>query len=300
MTLVIGATGLLGAEVCRRLAESGRSVRALVRDTADAGKRAAIAETLAQLVPGDLKDPRSLAAACRDIDEIVTTASSTLSRQDGDTIESVDRRGYLDLISAARDAGVRQFVYTSIPPNLRYDSPLSRAKREVEHALVSSGLDYTVLQANYFMEVWLSPALGFDYTNARVRVFGEGDQPLRWVSLHDVAGLAVQALDDEATRNRILPVGGPENLSPFDVIRTFEDVTGRQFAVEHVPADVLEEQRQSATDPLSESFAALMLEYSHGVPMDMTDTLTLMPRTLTSVRDYATTVGGRHERSVTV
>jgi hypothetical protein len=70
--------------------------------------------------------------------------------------------------------------------------------------------------------------------------------------------------------------------------------------VEHVPADVLEEQRRSAPDPLSESFAALMLEYSHGVPMDMTETLALMPRTLTSVRDYAHTVGGRHERSVSV
>jgi uncharacterized protein YbjT (DUF2867 family) len=291
MTLVIGATGLLGTEVCRRLTESGRQVRALVRETADSGKRAALEEMGAQLVPGDLKEAVGLAAACRGIDEIVTTASSTLSRQGGDSIETVDRRGHLDLIAAAREAGVKRFVYISIPPDLRHDSPLSRAKREVERALASSGIAYTVILANYFMEVWLSPALGFDYPNARARVYGRGDEPLAWVSLHDVAGFAVQALDTEALRNRMVPVGGPENVSPLEVVRTFEEVMGRPFAVEHVPADVLEAERQSAADPLSESFAALMLEYAHGVPMDMTGTLAVMPRTLTSVRDYAQTVG---------
>jgi uncharacterized protein YbjT (DUF2867 family) len=291
MTLVIGATGLLGTEVCRRLTESGRQVRALVRETADSGKRAALEEMGAQLVPGDLKEAVGLAAACRGIDEIVTTASSTLSRQGGDSIETVDRRGHLDLIAAAREAGVKRFVYISIPPDLRHDSPLSRAKREVERALASSGIAYTVILANYFMEVWLSPALGFDYPNARARVYGRGDEPLAWVSLHDVAGFAVQALDTEALRNRMVPVGGPENVSPLEVVRTFEEVMGRPFAVEHVPADVLEAERRSAADPLSESFAALMLEYAHGVPMDMTGTLAVMPRTLTSVRDYAQTVG---------
>jgi uncharacterized protein YbjT (DUF2867 family) len=300
MTLVIGATGFLGTAVCRQLAQSGRKVRALVRDTADAGKRAALETSGAELVRGDLKDAASLAAACRGIDEIVTTASSTLSRQAGDSIETVDRQGILALIAAAREAGVARFVYISIPPNLRFDSPLSRAKREVERALSASGMAWTVLQANYFMEVWLSPALGFDHADGRARVFGPGDQPLAWVSLHDVAGLAVQALDTGATRNRLLAVGGPENLSPLDVVRTFEQVTGRAFAVEHVPVKLLDEQRRSAPDPLSESFAALMLEYAHGVPMQMDDTLALMPRTLTTVRDYAQAVGGHHERSVPV
>lgn len=300
MALVIGATGLLGTEVCRRLAQSGRPLRALVRETAEAGKQAAVEETGAQLVRGDLKDPASLAAACRGVEEIVATASSTLSRQAGDSIETVDRRGYVDLIAAARSAGVKRFVYISIPRPLRYDSPLGRAKREVEAALEASGMAYTVLNANYFMEVWLSPALGFDHAHGRVRVFGTGDQPLGWVSLHDVAGFAVQALDTEATRNRDVPVGGPDNVSALDVVRIFEDVMQRPFAIETVPTEALEAQRQAASDPLSESFAALMLECAHGVPMDMTDTLKLMPRTLTSVRDYAQVVGGRHARSLSV
>ena len=46
-------------------------------------------------------------------------------------------------------------------------------------------------------------------------------------------------------------------------------------------------------DPMSRTFAALMLGYAHGCPMDMRETLDLMPRPLTTVRDYAATAGRR-------
>ena len=52
-----------------------------------------------------------------------------------------------------------------------------------------------------------------------------------------------------------------------------------------------EKKYADATDPLSQTFAALMLEYTHGSPMDMRETLDLMPRPLTTIRDYAATAG---------
>ena len=51
------------------------------------------------------------------------------------------------------------------------DFPLSAAKRAAEERLKASGMTYTIVRANYFMEVWLSPALGFDYPNARARIY---------------------------------------------------------------------------------------------------------------------------------
>jgi nucleoside-diphosphate-sugar epimerase len=68
-----------------------------------------------ETVTADLKDPTSLARACESVSAIITTASSTFSRQEGDSIESVDHAGYLSLIDAARNGGVKHFVYTSIP-----------------------------------------------------------------------------------------------------------------------------------------------------------------------------------------
>ena len=60
-TLVVGATGLVGSDVCARLREAGHHVRAMVRRTSDPAKRQALENQGVELVYGDLKDPTSLA-----------------------------------------------------------------------------------------------------------------------------------------------------------------------------------------------------------------------------------------------
>jgi NADH dehydrogenase len=259
----------------------------MVRPPSNPERIQALAAAGAETFAADLKDAASLREACAGIAAVIATASSTLSRQDGDSIETVDRVGYLNLIAAARQAGAGRFVYTSIPAGMRYDCPLTRAKREIETALAGSGLSYTVLQANYFMEVWLSPALGFDYPNGRAAIYGSGERPLAWVSYRDVAGFAVDALESDDTRNRSLAVGGPHNLTPNEVVRTFEASVRSTFEVTYTSEDTLENQYARTDDPLQKSFAALMLEYAQGCPMDMSETLRVLPRKLTSVRDYA-------------
>src|SRR5262245_51749282 len=115
MNLVVGATGILGGEVCRQLAAQGKPVRALVRETSNPEKLAQLEGLGAELVRGDLKDRRSLDAVCRGVSAVISTASSTLSRQEGDSIDSVDGQGQAALIDAAEAAGVRQFVFISFP-----------------------------------------------------------------------------------------------------------------------------------------------------------------------------------------
>ena len=96
------ATGLLGSEVCRRLAGRGRECRALVRETSDAQKKKALKESGATLVTGDLKDRDSLMAACKGAKAIISTASATISQQPSDSIEAVDLKGQLNLVAAAK------------------------------------------------------------------------------------------------------------------------------------------------------------------------------------------------------
>ncbi len=103
--LVVGATGLVGLEICRRLQETDHSVRALVRATAEAAKRAELDTLGVEMVEGDLKDPASLDRACAGVHAIISTASSTLSRQGGDSIKSVDQDGQLALVDAAVERG---------------------------------------------------------------------------------------------------------------------------------------------------------------------------------------------------
>ena len=166
--------------------------------------------------------------------------------------------------------------------------PLHRvAKHAVEERLKQSGLTYTILQPSCFMEVWLGPALGFDFANGKAQIYGSGRNKLSWISSGDVAKFATESLDNPAARNAVIELGGPESLSPLEVVGVFERVQGRAFEIQHVPEEALLEQKKNATDPLQESFAALMLYYSAGNVIDMRETLRKFPLQLVSVEDYA-------------
>lgn len=289
-TLIVGATGSLGSEICRRLSNQGRHVRALVRTTADPAKIETLKKLGCSLVYGDLRDRASLEAACKSVDEVITTASTTFSRQPGDSIEVTDQAGQLALVAAAKAARVRHFVYTSYSGQIDNGAKpcaLTVAKRTVEQALKDSGMAYTILRPTYYMQIWLSPAVGFDAPNATAAIYGLGENKISWISLYDVAEFAVESLDHPAARNAVLELGGPEALSPLEVVKIYETVTGRPFTVNHVPVETLEVQRASATDSLSEAFAALMLSYANGDVIDMRAMLKEFPLALTAVKEFA-------------
>ena len=285
MILVVGSTGFLGTRICERLRAEGQPVRALVRRTSSPDKVNALRSLGCELATGDLKEPPQIEAACQGISALISTTSSTVSRQPGDSIESVDLHGQLALVNAARGANIRRFVFVSFRDDPSVQSPLTQAKRSVEHAIAD--LDFTSIQASWFMEVWLSPALGFDYIRGRVRIYGDGSKPISWVSYRDVAEFCIAPILHSVASRTVLAVGGPEALSPLEVVKIFEEESGRSFEVETIPEAKLREQFDSANDSLEKSVAGLMLQYSHGDAIDMSKPLEFVPVRLTSVREYA-------------
>jgi uncharacterized protein YbjT (DUF2867 family) len=290
MILVVGSTGRLGSEIVRQLREQNQPVQALVRKTSDPEKVANLASLGATIVEGDLTDRASLVAACRGVDTVITTATSTASQTPGDSIPRIDQLGQLQLVEAAMETGVRQFIYMSYSRNIKVDCPLTTAKRTVEYRVIGSGMNYTILRPSYFMEVWLSPFVGFDYPNSQARIYGSGQNPISWISYVDVARFTVMVVNQLAARNAILELGGPDKLSPNEVVKLFEQSGGKAFRVDHVPVEALEGQKAATDDPLQQSFAGLMLSYAQGDPIDMQDALRAFPVTLASVKDYAARV----------
>ncbi len=292
MILVAGSTGLLGGEICRFLADAGKPFRALVRTTSDMEKVERLKQLGAELIHADLKDRASLDVACQKCTAVISTVSTTISRQEGDTIETVDRDGQLSLVDAARNAGVQQFVFISFPP-IDPEVPLEQAKRAVESHLQKSGMKYTILQPVNFMEVWLSPAIGFDYPKRKVQVYGSGDNKVSWISFRDVAKFAVASIGNPSVYDSIIPLGGPDALSYNDAIKMFEDATGETFTVESIPAEALEAQKNSATDSLQKSFAGMMHALAvKEFTIEMEDTLKKLPVQMVSVMDYISEVAG--------
>ncbi len=294
MILVVGATGVVGGEICRRLIASGQPVRALVRDSSAPDKVAALQALGVETVVGDLRDGASLDAACRGVSAVITTAASMpYSYVPGQNdITTTDAAGTMRLVDAAIAAGAEHFTYTSFSSNLDIDTPLTQAKRAVEHHLIDSGLGYTILRPSCFMEAWLSPMVGFDPANGKATIYGTGAEPVSWIAVGDVAEFAVRSIDAPAARNTALELGGPDALSPLEVVRIFEEIGGRPLETQHVPVEALQAQQEAATDPMAQSFSGLMRAVAGGDRIDMASTLRVIPVPMTTVRDYARAVIG--------
>jgi NADH dehydrogenase len=288
VNLIVGATGMVGTEVCRLLAAGGEGVKALVRGTSDPPKVENLKSLGATVVRGDLRDRASLQAACEGVKALIVTASAMpFAYKPGEnTPQTTDQDGVLGLIAAAREKGVQHLIYVSFPP-MAASFPLQDAKRAVEAGLRSSGLTYTILQPTYFIEVWLSPAVGFDYANHKAVIYGAGENLISWISFLDVAQFAVASLGNPVARNRTLELGGPEAISPSDVVRIFERVGGKPFEVTHVPIEALRGQLAAATDPMEKSFAGLMLSHASASAIDMTATLRTFPLKLKTVEEHS-------------
>src|SRR5205823_2025939 len=117
-------------------------------------------------------------------------------------------------------------------------------------------------------------------------VYGHGVNKISWIAIKDVAAFAVASLDNDIALYSIIEIGGPEALSPLEVIRIFEEQTGKSFELQYVPEEVIRAQKEKSTEDLEQSFSALMLSYANGVEVSMEEVLRLFPVKLTTVREF--------------
>jgi NADH dehydrogenase len=248
MILVVGATGQLGGLIVRKLRERGESVRALVRDPAASvglnegasgggGDGGRDGEGELEVVVGDLKDPDSLRRACAGVSTVVTTANA-LARGGADTIETVDKTGNANLIDAAAEQGVERFVFVSAlgadPAN---PMPLLQAKGESEQRLKHSGMAWTILQPDFYMDLLMLSVVGYPaLAGTGVTLVGEGRRKHSLVAMTDVAEYAVAALTRASSdsADQTLLIGGPEPVSWREVVAVFERELGRPVPIDTV------------------------------------------------------------------
>ena len=286
MILVVGATGNVGGAVCEVLRGQGKPVRAMVRETS-APERVSDLEGLGvEVVRGEFRDPASLVRVCERVSTVVSGAT-TIGSLGTDSISAVDRDGQTALVDASRDAGVGHFIYVSYTRNVNTDHPLTEAKRSVEERLRGSGMAYTILRPSYFMEMWLGPALGWDYGAGTARVLGSGEQRVSWISSQDVVAAIVACVDNPQARGQTVELGGPDAMTPHEVARLAESINGRELTLEYVPVEELQRQAQEAAGTDAAIFPSLMLCQARGDEIPPAPEW-LRPRT--SVNDYLKSV----------
>jgi NADH dehydrogenase len=283
MILLVGATGILGNKFARRLLEEGHPVRILLRPSETTTGLPAQAKALvamgAQPAFGDLKDRSSLEIAVQGIETVLTTANAAVSSGESgeNNVDTVDRRGNRDLIDAAKSAGVKLFIFTSVfNANLHSPIPFFQAKAETEVYLSESGMAYTLLAPTVFMEDWIESVILFPLRRGQpVTLIENLDRKKNFVSVNDVAAFGIAALGHPAARNRRIDIGGPEALAWRDVIDIVERSLRQEIPVRYVPQD-------SAGEGIS-PVAHLMILEKFQDAVEMSETARTFGVTLTPV-----------------
>lgn len=278
MILVVGGTGSLGGRIVRGLRERGYEVRVLVRPGSD---RSALERIGASIVTGDLRDRASLERACEGIATVVSTASAT--RRTDDTVENVDLRGHENLVDAARAAGVGHLMFVSaVGAAAEHPEPVYRAKGLVERRIRESGIGYTILQPNAFMDVWFPVLVELPVLNGQaVTLVGEARRRHSFVVEQDVAAFALAALGHPDARDATIVIGGPEAISFRDVVRAYEEVLGRPLEIRSVPPG---EPIPGVPEPVW-GLAAALDSFDSVIPME--ETAARFGVRLTSVQEFA-------------
>lgn len=235
--LVIGASGVLGSAASRHFLEKGFIVSAFVRDKR---KAAALESAGARVLVGDLTDPGSLNGIFEDVDVVLTAAHGMLGRGNNRS-KNVDETGHRLLIEGAKQAGVKQFIYTSTP-GVSADHPIDfyRTKYSIEQSLASSGMKYTVLRLPAFMEWHAYLLLGKNIVeNGKTTILGSGEDTLNFIAIKDVVGALDAIMLNEKYYNTVVPVMGPQNFSRNEVAALFDKRLGKKSKITHVPIGVL-------------------------------------------------------------
>jgi hypothetical protein len=80
-----------------------------------------------------------------------------------------------------------------------------------------------------------------------------------YISLFDVAEVAVRSVFAPSAKNAVVEFSGPQGISQRDVVKQYETALAKPLEVNAVPVEALENQWQSSTNPFEKTFAGLML-----------------------------------------
>jgi NADH dehydrogenase len=237
--LVTGGTGFIGPRVVHALRAHGCDVRALARRP---GRAARLAGWGAEVVPGDVTDPATLAGAVAGCTHVVHLVAIIKGRRDD--FERVMTQGTRNVVVAARAAGVERFVLMSALGTREPTAetvPYFKAKWAMEQTLLESGLEHTIFRPSFVFgrdggalptfirQVRYSPV---------VTVIGPGLQRSQPIWVDDVAEYFARSVDLPAAANRTFELGGPDAVTWNELYQAIARRLGKRRRLVHVPYSV--------------------------------------------------------------
>lgn len=223
--LVTGATGTVGSEVVRQLAASGVRVRAAARSL----PRLTMVAPGVEFVAIDFRHSGTLARALAGVDRLFLLTPLE------ECMVEVGRAA----VEGARAAGVKHIVRLSaFGAGENEETELARVHRIVEELVEVSGIAFTHLRPNSFMQNLLSN-FGELIRNEHAIYMPQGEGRVSMIDVRDIAAVAVAALSGEEHAGRAYELTGPEALSAAQVAEVLSDTIGQHIRYFDVPESAM-------------------------------------------------------------
>lgn len=274
---VTGATGQLG-----RLIVEGLRGRVPTEDIVALARTPEKAAGLGvEVREADYARPETLGPALAGIDTLMLVSGNEIGQR---------APQHRNLIEAAKQAGVRRIVYTSL---LRADtSPLSLAPEhaETEAMLADSGLDFTVLRNGWYTENYVAGAPAAVASGRLAGSAGEGR--ISSATRADYAEAAVAVLTGEGHEGRTYELAGDSAFTLADLAAEISRQSGKDVPYANLPQDEYAGVLAAAglPAPWAEALAEMDVEASKGALFhDGRELSTLIGRPTTSLEDAVAT-----------
>lgn len=198
MILVTGATGNVGSEVVKCLAEKRAQFKVLTRKEFDFEK------------------PETFSPAVQGVEKLFLVRPPSIADVD---------RCFKPLIETAKVSGVKHIVFLSL---LGAEKNRIVPHRKIEDIILGSGISSTFLRASFFMQN-LSTTHAPDIREKDEIMVPAGNGKTSFIDVRDIAAVAAKALTDSGYENEAYSLTGDEALTYSDVAEILSRVLGRKI-----------------------------------------------------------------------
>ncbi len=278
MILITGATGGLGRQTIDFLLNiiPASEIGALVRDVS---KAAELVELGLGVRQADYFDYPALVQAFNGVDKVLLVSA----------VAFTDRvRQHQNVINAAKEAGVKHLVYTSIQRSTSFVlHEVTESDLITEDYLKTSGLVYTILRNSLYFES-LGHIVGSEVPEQEI-IYTAGEGKIAFVTRADLAAANTAVLTSEGHENAEYTLSGSEAYSFYDVARELSALAGR--SITYLPSELAPYIAQKSAvgfpEPVANFLGQWGLAARDGMLAETHNTLeTLLGRKPTSLREY--------------
>ena len=218
MILITGSTGFVGRNIVKRAREKGLKLKCLVRSPERA--RSVLGDNI-EFAQGDVLNSNSLDKAMDSVEAVIHLVGIIVETK-GASFESVHYHGTVNVVEAAKKAGVKRYLHMSaLGTRAEAKSRYHKTKWQAEEHVRNSELDWTIFRPSVIFgheDEFINMFIRMIKLSPIIPIIGRGEGKIQPVWVRDVAECFLKALEKNDTIKKVFELGGYDKFNVEELI----------------------------------------------------------------------------------